>query len=579
MFCPVMKLAPGPQRKRTAAAMSEGSPRRPTSARTSEWCCGTGCPAGRGAAIRPGVTVFTRILSGASSCASARVNPMSPALAVTTCGRRAAPVCAERPPMFTITPAPLCLRCGRQALTQLNAPSRITPVTARQSASVIVSSACSARTAALLTRMSMRPKREAAAATMVPTASASATSAVTANALPPSRSISRATASASCKFERALTTIAAPPSASASAMARPILRPAPVTMATRPESSWVIGVDPKESVVAGTVLRLCRGRATASPPPQAGEGQGGGMQQDGEWRLPPSPPSPASGGGSPPSLWPSSAQQRKVDFPIKQRAHQRERGLRPRRIPPAVARVERELLLDVAARQRLVRAAAHMRLALLDHAAVGEYRADVAGEIVGIRIGGVDLVAHFRGERGHARLLHGVVGEGVEPDIAAHEAGRDAVRGGKFSGIAVGRALLGGERLPQAMHRALADLADDFLDLLRLDAAGGEPPRAVDVGMRHRPAGIRFERERRRQPACAEIAGQRIVVAGGGVGEAVEKAVHAFEYGARAEETRAGEPRRAQPGLRRPARMQALGPRALREIFDDAAGHGTDDAE
>src|SRR5215831_3436691 len=36
MFCPVMKLAPGPQRKRTAAAMSGGSPRRPTSARTSE---------------------------------------------------------------------------------------------------------------------------------------------------------------------------------------------------------------------------------------------------------------------------------------------------------------------------------------------------------------------------------------------------------------------------------------------------------------------------------------------------------------------------------------------------------------
>src|SRR5262249_7127075 len=96
MFCPVMRLAPGPQRKRTAAAMSEGSPRRPASARTSEWCCGSGCPAGRGAAITPGVTVFTLIFSGASSCASARVKPTSPALAVTTCGRRAAPGCAER---------------------------------------------------------------------------------------------------------------------------------------------------------------------------------------------------------------------------------------------------------------------------------------------------------------------------------------------------------------------------------------------------------------------------------------------------------------------------------------------------
>src|SRR5262249_12044067 len=35
MFCPVMKLAPGPQRKRTAAATSAGSPRRPTSTCTS----------------------------------------------------------------------------------------------------------------------------------------------------------------------------------------------------------------------------------------------------------------------------------------------------------------------------------------------------------------------------------------------------------------------------------------------------------------------------------------------------------------------------------------------------------------
>src|SRR5262249_24739025 len=156
---------------------------------------------------------------------------------------------------------------------------------------------------------------------------------------------------------------------------------------------------------------------------------------------------------------------------------------------------------------------------------------------------------------------------------------RDAVGGGKFSGIAVGRALLGGERLPQAMHRALADLADELLDLLRLDAPASEPPRAVDVGVRHRPAGIRFERERGRQPARAEIAGKRVVVAAGGAGEAVEQAVHAFEYGARPEETGTGEPRRAQSGLRRPARMQALGPGALREIFDDAAGHGTDDAE
>ena len=38
-------------------------------------------------------------------------------------------------------------------------------------------------------------------------------------------------------FERALTTTAAPPAASSSAIARPMLRPAPVTIATRPSSS------------------------------------------------------------------------------------------------------------------------------------------------------------------------------------------------------------------------------------------------------------------------------------------------------------------------------------------------------
>src|SRR4029077_6442441 len=52
-----------------------------------------------------------------------------------------------------------------------------------------------------------------------------------------------------------------------------------------------------------------------------------------------------------------------------------------------------------------------------------------------------------------------------------------------------------------------------------------------------------------------------------------------FEPGARPEKTRAGEPRRVQAGLRRPARMQPLGPRALGEIFDDAAGHGAGDAQ
>ena len=71
------------------------------------------------------------------------------------------------------------------------------------------------------------------------------------------------------------------------------------------------------------------------------------------------------------------------------------------------------------ARERLVRAAAHVRLALLDHAAVAQRGADVAGE--GLRIGilRVDPVAHLGGEREHGRIAHGGVGESAEADIAA----------------------------------------------------------------------------------------------------------------------------------------------------------------
>src|SRR6516165_4653851 len=116
----------------------------------------------------------------------------------------------------------------------------MTAVSARHCASVMLSKDCSARTAALLTRISMRPNCSDAAAAIFSTAAGSITSATCAMALPPARSISLATCSASLRLARALTTTAAPPSASESAIARPILRPAPVTIATRPDNSPVI---------------------------------------------------------------------------------------------------------------------------------------------------------------------------------------------------------------------------------------------------------------------------------------------------------------------------------------------------
>ena len=129
------------------------------------------------------------------------------------------------------------------------------------------------------------------------------------------------------------------------------------------------------------------------------------------------------------------------------------------------------------------------------------------------------------------------------------------------------------------MHGAFGDLANDLADILRLDAARAEPPRAIDIGLRHGPAGIGLEGERVGDPARAEIAGQRGVVALRRMREAVEQAVHAFEHGARTDEPGARKQRRAQAGLRGPARVHPLGPGTLGEIFDDAARHAAGNAE
>ena len=78
---------------------------------------------------------------------------------------------------------------------------------------------------------------------------------------------------------------------------------------------------------------------------------------------------------------------------------------------------------------------------------------------------------------------------------------------------------------------------------------------------------------------CAEIAGQRGVVALRRVRKAVEQPVHALEHCARTDKARTREQRRAQARLRCPAGMQPLGPGAFGQIFDDAAGHAAGNAE
>ena len=155
-------------------------------------------------------------------------------------------------------------------------------------------------------------------------------------------------------FERTLTTTAAPPAASASAIARPMLRPAPVTSATRPDE-FFLAHSPRNSFQSRSRPSIKR---------------------------------------------PGTASQRR---------------LRLRLVPAAVAAVERELVLDVGARQRLLRAAAEMRLALLDHAAVGERRADMAGELVRIGIVRIDRDSAPSPASASTRgSLHRLVGEIAE---------------------------------------------------------------------------------------------------------------------------------------------------------------------
>src|SRR5438067_8064110 len=192
----------------------------------------------------------------------------------------------------------------------------------------------SRRSAALLTRISMRPNWLSAASAIACTALASATSPIWTSALPPAASISRTTASASVCLLRALTRTDAPSAASVSAIARPILRPAPVTIATLPVSSLVM-----------TSL---------------------------------------------------SAQRRKVDAAPVERRQQFQGSIALRLCPAAVRGIEGKFVDHVLPRQRLLGAAAQMRLPLLDHAAVLQGDADMAGIVVWIGILGIDHEFDFR---------------------------------------------------------------------------------------------------------------------------------------------------------------------------------------
>jgi len=77
-----------------------------------------------------------------------------------------------------------------------------------------------------------------------------------------------------------------------------------------------------------------------------------------------------------------------------------------------------ELVLDVGARQRLVRAAAQMGLPFFQHGTVFHLDADMPGVFVGVRVVRVDLIAHLAGERDQARVAHALLGKRIQPGWA-----------------------------------------------------------------------------------------------------------------------------------------------------------------
>src|SRR5712691_3463462 len=124
------------------------------------------------------------------------------------------------------------------------------------------------------------------------------------------------------------------------------------------------------------------------------------------------------------------------------------------------------------------------------------------------------------------------------------------------------------------MNRPFRSFTDDFFYVLNINFFR-QPSSAVDVGLRHGAAGIGLESDGCRQPLAAEAVEELCPVAPGGAREAVVEPVRAFEHRARPDEPGARQVRGANSRLRRPARMHALGPRALREVLDDARGHRT----
>src|ERR1700730_2491303 len=141
-----------------------------------------------------------------------------------------------------------------------NAVRRLTSRTKFQMSSVIVWNILSRVMPALLTRMSSLPKPSTAPATSAAAPSMATALSRLSAAVPPSAVISATTASAG-SGAAAFTTTEAPSAANSLAVAAPIPRPAPVTMATRSSRRPTrrlarFPVDPVAAAPAAVLLHL-----------------------------------------------------------------------------------------------------------------------------------------------------------------------------------------------------------------------------------------------------------------------------------------------------------------------------------
>ena len=140
----------------------------------------------------------------------------------------------------------------------------------------------------------------------------------------------------------------------------------------------------------------------------------------------------------------------------------------------------------------------------LDHPAIFQRCSHMAGKLIWIRVFRINNERDFCGQRADCGILRALIGELPKPCVAVDETDCDAIGRRELARISIRRRLLQRQRLPQAMHRALANIANDGNNILCAHALARKFNRAIDIGLRHGSAGERLEGDAIRHPACSK---------------------------------------------------------------------------